>query len=148
MLLVLICPFQQTAPFSPSGGSWCLGLGSRWGWAGRGAPQPSLPGLLARLALFKLRDGAWERNKQGKIHHCGVQAFSAAVHFFISSIHCSDLLGCHALIICLGQLNCQVSGEQGCLTLDLLGIVFLQAIVGSGSGEARRGSPAYPMMKT
>lgn len=31
--------------------------------------------------------------------------------FHLSSIRCCDLLGCHALIICLGQLNCQVNGE-------------------------------------
>lgn len=59
--------------------------------------------------------------------------------FHPSSICCCDLLRCHALIICLGQFNCQVSGEWGCLTLDLLAIGSLQAIIGGREWGGKKG---------
>lgn len=82
--------------------------------------------LVAGGAFIHYTGSDSDKNRLGKIHSPWDPAFSAATYFFLfSSTRSSDLLGCHALVISLGQLKCKVNGEPGCLTSALLGIVSL-----------------------
>lgn len=123
----------STVPFSPGAGQ-PAGLS----WERGPIAQPAqAAGTVGFIYIVEWGLGKKQTGQNPPLWDPGF--LCCCVFFHLSSICSCDLLRYHALIICLGQLNCQVSGEWGCLTLVLLAIASLQAIIGGREWGGKKG---------